>query len=511
MEVKCASICAASGGGGMEMSMNKNIIIFGCGTSGLQAYLRLKDFYSIPYFADNAPEKIGTKFCDIPVIHPKEIKQKADIYKVVIASIYFEEIANQLLQNQVYNIEAFETFVTNVAQTQVMCAQQSNSFEKEYIKTILNTPTYKDLYYAELPQKSYIREETDPKVIAYYLPQFHPTEENDKWWGKGVTEWNNVMRAVPQYVGHYQPKIPGELGWYDLRLKENIKRQIELAKWNGIYGFCYYYYNFGGKRLLDKPLDMLLDDKSLSMPFCLCWANENWTAGFDGTRNNILIEQKQDVEEYKNVIYDMQKYMSDMRYIEIQGRKLLVIYRPSFIPDTKKVLQYWRKSCQDAGIGDIYIVGIKEMHYDVDLLGLGFDAQAEFQPNNVKPYAKDISKEMKYVDSNFLGTIYDYEDIVINKKYKKLTLEKLYRSIIPMWDNSARKNNKGLIFERSTPALYKTWLKDILMESKTKDLDEPAVFINAWNEWGEGTYLEPDKRYGYAYLKATKEALEEIR
>ena len=158
MEVKCASICAASGGGGMEMSMNKNIIIFGCGTSGLQAYLRLKDFYSIPYFADNAPEKIGTKFCDIPVIHPKEIKQKADIYKVVIASIYFEEIANQLLQNQVYNIEAFETFVTNVAQTQVMCAQQSNSFEKEYIKTILNTPTYKDLYYAELPQKSYIRE-----------------------------------------------------------------------------------------------------------------------------------------------------------------------------------------------------------------------------------------------------------------------------------------------------------------------------------------------------------------
>ena len=319
------------------------------------------------------------------------------------------------------------------------------------------------------------------------------------------------MRAVPQYVGHYQPKIPGELGWYDLRLKENIKRQIELAKWNGIYGFCYYYYNFGGKRLLDKPLDMLLDDKSLSMPFCLCWANENWTAGFDGTRNNILIEQKQDVEEYKNVIYDMQKYMSDMRYIEIQGRKLLVIYRPSFIPDTKKVLQYWRKSCQDAGIGDIYIVGIKEMHYDVDLLGLGFDAQAEFQPNNVKPYAKDISKEMKYVDSNFLGTIYDYEDIVINKKYKKLTLEKLYRSIIPMWDNSARKNNKGLIFERSTPALYKTWLKDILMESKTKDLDEPAVFINAWNEWGEGTYLEPDKRYGYAYLKATKEALEEIR
>jgi lipopolysaccharide biosynthesis protein len=382
---------------------------------------------------------------------------------------------------------------------------------KQYVKQILETPE-KSNEYVELASNIYMRAPGDPMILAYYLPQYYPTLENDEWWGRGTTEWHNVSRAVPQFVGHYQPRLPAELGYYDLRITENIARQIELAKMHGIYGFAFYFYWFDGKRLLDRPLDAFITDPHLDFPFCLCWANESWTRRFDGTCGEELIHQNEARESYQSFIKCIKSYVTDKRYMLIDGRPLLIIYRPSFIPECQEVLAYWRSYCREEGFGNPYLIGVKENTFDGDLLALGFDAQSEFHPGTVFRYCKNITNEINYLRSDFSGLVLDYVDLVENKKYFNFQARKLYRAVMPMWDNTPRRNNSGMIFHRSSPNLYKKWLKDVLYETrKNCELDAPLVFINAWNEWGESAYLEPDYKYGYAYLRATREALEESR
>lgn len=381
-----------------------------------------------------------------------------------------------------------------------------------YVQQVLALPGKAGPEYVEISADSYVRRDCDPKLLAYYLPQFHPTPQNDAWWGKGVTEWNNVSRAVPQYVGHYQPRLPGELGYYDLRIEENLRRQVELAQMYGIHGFSFYYYWFDGTRLLDKPLDMFLNSKDIDFPFCLCWANESWTRRFDGSCGEILMNQTESVESYNAFIESVVPYMHDARYIRVEKRPLLIIYRPSFVPDCRNTLGNWRRHCLDAGVGDPYIIGVKEHTFDADLLNLGFDAQSEFHPGTLFRHCEDIGSKIDFVRSDFGGIVLDYCDIVENKKYFRYNSPKLHRAVMPMWDNTARRDNKGMIFEGSTPELYKQWLEDVFLEVKAReDLKEPFVFINAWNEWGEGAYLEPDRKYGYAYLDATRKAIENVR
>lgn len=383
---------------------------------------------------------------------------------------------------------------------------------KDYIEQILKIPERDKSTYVPITEDPYNRAEGDSKIIAYYLTQFHPDKHNEEWWGRGVTEWDNVARAVPQFVGHYQPRLPGELGFYDLRIKENMLRQIELAEMHGVYGFSFYYYWFDGERLLEKPIEMFLEDESLDFPFSLCWANENWTKRFDGTNSGILMEQPKSLESYKNVIHDMVRFLKDKRYITVQGKKLLTVYRPALMPEPDKVIQYWREYCLEKGIGELYIIAVKENMVELDLLGIGYDAISEFHPGTVYTKLKNITHDIDYIRSDFSGEVFDYKDLVENQKYFKYNLPKLYRAVMPMWDNTARRNNKGMIFQGATPALYKQWLKDVILEGENRsDLDDQMVFINAWNEWGEGAYLEPDKKYGYAYLQATKEAVEESR
>ncbi|MFU0831782.1 MAG: Methyltransferase type 12 [Oscillospiraceae bacterium] len=390
-------------------------------------------------------------------------------------------------------------------------APQEHPIQSAYINQILNIPN-KSKDYVPITETPYSRQAKDCKIIAYYLTQFHPDKHNEEWWGKGVTEWNNVCRAVPQFVGHYQPRLPGELGFYDLRIRENMARQIELAKMYGIYGFCFYYYWFDGERLLEKPLEAFLKDKTLDFPFSICWANENWTKRFDGTSFDVLMEQSDTVESYCHVIHDMIRFLKDDRYIEIGGKKVITVYRPDKMPETEKVLNYWREYCRKHGAGELYVMAVKVNQVDLDLLHMGYDAITEFHPGTLYVYCKNITNDIQYVRDDFGGEVFDYRDIVENQKYFQYHLPKLYRAVMPMWDNTARRNNKGMIFHGSTPALYKQWLKDVIYEERSrKDLDDQMVFINAWNEWGEGAYLEPDKRFGYAYLQATKEALEETR
>lgn len=395
----------------------------------------------------------------------------------------------------------------------VLNIDMENKERNSYLNQILQQPNYYDIkYYRDITDTPYCRQSEDSKIIAYYLTQFHPDLHNEQWWGKGVTEWNNVARAVPQFAEHYQPRLPGELGFYDLRIKDNMKRQIELAKMYGIYGFSFYYYWFDGERLLEKPLEMFLSNEDLDFPFSICWANENWTKRFDGTNTDILMEQSNSFESYCSVIEDIIRFLSDARYISIDNKKMLTVYRPSLMPKVKSVLNYWREYCRNNGIGEIYIIAVKENGIETDWLAEGYDAVTEFHPGTLYKNCVNISNDLEYVRNDFAGEVFSYPDIVYRQKYFRYDYKKLYRAVMPMWDNTARRNNKGMIFHGSTPALYKRWLKDVIIAGWNRDdLEENIVFINAWNEWGEGAYLEPDKRYGYAYLQATKEAVEETR
>lgn len=352
----------------------------------------------------------------------------------------------------------------------------------------------------------------DVKLIAFYLPQFHQIPENDKWWGEGFTEWTNVKKAIPQFKGHYQPHIPGELGYYNLTNKEVMKRQIELAKQYGIYGFCFHHYWFAGKRLLEKPVNMLIENKDLDIPFCLCWANENWTRRWDGLDNEVLIAQKHSPEDDINFIEDISKYFNDTRYIKIDEKPVLIVYRIELFPNPEDTIVRWRKWMEDHGYKGIYLIGAQGFACK-NPTKYGLDAAVEFPPNGMYKY-NYISSQVSFKNPNFKGNIVDYSYYVNNKLYLKEDKEKynLFKTIIPSWDNTPRRGNKSTIFYNSSPELYKQWLKDIIIYTKTKkNKDEQFVFINAWNEWGEGAYLEPDVKYGYSYLNSTKEAILETR
>lgn len=392
-----------------------------------------------------------------------------------------------------------------------------NDLLERYIKEILSIQLKSEAY-EELDNTPYQRIPEDIKPIAYYLPQFYPTPYNDKWWGKGATEWRNVSKGMPQYIGQYQPRLPGELGFYDLRLIENIYRQVELAQMSGIYGFCFYFYWFNGVRLLDIPVDLFFNSR-INFPFCFCWVNEDWMRQWFGTSDEPLIRLHRTKENYKNFIHDIEKYIVDDRYITVDGKKLLSIYKPKNIPNISEVLTYWRQYVKEKTGFELYIVAVMGESYDTfsgkDLLDLGFDAINEFFFGPHRKYFKEIQKQKKFVCNEFLGYVYDYAEFVNGKKYFLDSMKKTYRAIAPMWDNTARKVNQGLILDGSTPALYQAWLEDIGNETRKRvqngELDDQLIFINAWNEWAEGAYLEPDLKFGYAYLNATKAAILKMR
>lgn len=350
---------------------------------------------------------------------------------------------------------------------------------------------------------------TDIKLIAFYLPQFHPISQNDSNWGKGFTEWTNVSKAVPQYAGHHQPKLPGELGFYDLRLIENQKRQIELAKAYGIYGFCYHHYWFDGKRIMNTPIEQLLSHPELNFPFCINWANENWTKKWDGYDSDVILSQSHSESDDIAFIADTARYMKDPRYIRIDGKPLLMLYRPALLPNAKETAQRWRNWCRENGIGEIYLVMTHSFEH-IDPKMIDFDTAVEFAPNSFP--LRDITEDMKskIINPSYQGTLYDYDSAIkISDDFQTPSYKK-FRGVCPRWDNEARKPGKGTTLVGSTPEKYEHWLRNICnYTQKTFKPSEQFVFINAWNEWAEGAYLEPDRKYGYAYLEATRNALTE--
>ena len=361
--------------------------------------------------------------------------------------------------------------------------------------------------YVSIRKKDCDINEAHIKLIAFYLPQFHPIPENDEWWGKGFTEWTHVSRATPQFIGHYQPRLPGELGFYDLRVPEIQKRQVELAKLYGIFGFCFHYYWFGGRRLLDLPLKQFLNNPHLDFPFCLCWANENWTRRWDGLDHEVLIAQAHSPDDELAFIKDIEPALRDQRYMRVNGRPVLIVYRPGLLPDPKASAERWRDYCAKCSLGDLYLVAVQAFE-TIDPRSLGFDAAVEFPPHKLGQGAPVLNSQMEIVNPNYQGVICDYNYLIESAKKISRSDFTLFRGVCPSWDNEARKPGKGMTYQNSAPALYQEWLAEACrFAAKESDPDKRLVFINAWNEWSEGAYLEPDRRYGYAYLQATANAL----
>jgi lipopolysaccharide biosynthesis protein len=356
------------------------------------------------------------------------------------------------------------------------------------------------------------------RVLGLYLPQYHPIPENDAWWGKGFTEWTNVTRAKAQFPGHYQPHLPGELGFYDLRLPETRAAQAALAAEHGLSGFVYYHYWFNGRLLLERPLREVLESGQPDFPFCVCWANESWTRTWSGGSAEVLLEQKYSAEDDVAHIRWLLPYLKDRRYITVQGRPVLAIYRTALLPDARGTLATWRREAELAGLPGLYLVRIESNFAgeEADPSAQGFDAVMEFQPKMEGPVLPRIVRgPARYLLPTAFrrNKVRDYGDMIRRALARPEVPYKRYPCVSPGWDNTCRRLPRlaANIWIRSTPKKYEAWLRKTLERFVPFGPDEDFVLINAWNEWAEGNHLEPDRKWGRAYLEATKRAIEAVR
>lgn len=342
------------------------------------------------------------------------------------------------------------------------------------------------------------------RLIAFFLTQFHPIPENDAWWGKGFTEWTNTVKAKPLFPGHHQPHLPADLGFYDLRLRATRHEQIALAKQYGIDGFCYHYYWFSGRRVLEQPLDDMLADPDSDMPFCLCWANENWTRRWDAAEHEVLLAQQYRDGDDLQFIADIAPILRDRRYIRHNGAALLIVYRPQQMPDPQKSAEVWRTYCRQEGIGDLHLCAALT-HGNWDHRKFGFDSGVEFPPHNL---IKAVPKDHVAFFDPFHGTVHDYRDVAEYYLFRHYTsAHVVFRTVFPSWDNTARRSDGAVIVLNGTPENYEYWLAEAIRRSSANFRNqERIVFINAWNEWAEGCHLEPDSRFGRRFLEATLRA-----
>lgn len=343
------------------------------------------------------------------------------------------------------------------------------------------------------------------RAIAFYLPQFHPIPENDRWWGRGFTEWTNVARAKPCFPGHDQPRLPADLGFYDLRLPEVRRAQAELARAHGLYGFCYYYYWFSGRRLLQRPLDEVLASGEPSFPFCICWANESWSRRWDGQEQDLLLAQEHSPEDDRAFIRHLIPLLRDPRYIRVRARPLILVYRTDLLPDAAGTASRWREECRASGIGEVYLASVQSFGTTADPRVYGFDAAVEFPPHGPSILARPRSPRAR---GAFKGLFFDYPATARQHMEAALPAYRLFRTAMPTWDNTPRRGAHGHLFLDASPEAFGEWVQHLV--AQTRQLyppDERFIFINAWNEWAEGNYLEPDQRLGHAYLEALREAL----
>ena len=377
------------------------------------------------------------------------------------------------------------------------------------------------------------------RVIAYYLPQFHPIPENDKYWGKGFTEWTNVAKAKPLFKGHYQPRIPADLGFYDLRLPEVREQQAQMAREVGIEGFCYWHYWFGnGKRLLQHPFNEVLQSGKPDFPFCLAWANHSWKTSTweNGGKDRMIVEQRYlGEEDYTMHFQEVLPSFRDKRYITIEDKPLFAIFDPYNFRDVSNFIKTWQRLAKENGLKGIYFIAIcnststlqrnadgtlkrvtpnlqsSERVYN-DLLNLGFDGINSFGKSRAEMLCMGkymrIVKKLLHQYLPFLPThCINYEKITQHFFAPEDSWQNVYPSIFPQWDRTPRAGNSEGVYIKATPTSFKKHIQDALNVIKNKDVEHQILFLRSWNEWGEGNYVEPDLKYGHAFLDAIKETI----
>ena len=345
------------------------------------------------------------------------------------------------------------------------------------------------------------------QVLAFYLPQFHAVPENDAWWGTGFTEWTSAARAMPRFEGHYQPRVPRDLGHYSLDGTATMRRQIELARGAGLSGFVHYFYWFNGRRLLEKPVEAMLAEPEVDFPFCLMWANENWTRRWDGGDQDVLIAQDYREDDDIALIDCLARHFRDPRYIRLQGRPLLKLYRPALIPDTAATVARWRALFRARHAEDPVLV-MAQSFDAMDPRPLGFDAAVEFPPHKLVTGLKMRNAELTYYDPRASAQVFAYDDVVAASLAEAPPSFPLIKTAVPSWDNDARRQGAGLVLHGAAPAKYQAWLATLVARAQVSRVAGAAlVCVNAWNEWAEAAYLEPDLHYGGAWLNATARAV----
>jgi lipopolysaccharide biosynthesis protein len=357
------------------------------------------------------------------------------------------------------------------------------------------------------------------RVLAFYLPQYHPIPENDAWWGPGFTDWDRVAKARPLFAGHEQPHEPGDLGRYDLREPAARAAQAALAAAHGIDGFCYYHYWFSGRRLLERPFAEVLSAGTPDFPFCLCWANEPWTRRWDGHDRDVLMPQRYGADDDRAHLRSLIPAFSDPRYISVDGRPLFLVYRASQLADPRATTDRWREEARRAGLPGLYLARVESFPTERgDPRALGFDAAVEFQPRwaDLGPGRRrglhwDLARALRLADPvHGIHRIHDYGALAARARSAPMPPYPRLRCVMPGWDNSPRRRREAAIFTGSTPRAYEAWLSATLAQAATRPPDERLVFVNAWNEWAEGCHLEPCRRWERAYLDATASAVRRI-
>lgn len=357
------------------------------------------------------------------------------------------------------------------------------------------------------------------RVIAMYLPQFHPIPENDKTWGKGFTEWTNVGKAKPLFRGHYQPRVPADLGYYDLRLTEIREAQAQMARDSGIEGFMYWHYWFGnGKRVLERVFNEVLQSGKPDYPFCLGWANHSWSTKTwvsNNVKDTMIFEQLYPgVDDYVNHFYTLLPAFKDSRYIKVDGKPFFMIYAPLDFKDVSFFIDLWKNLAIENGLEGIHFVGLASGAVELGnkILDLGFDAIVASNLWNAESrvkgrFRKLIEHKLRQSFPDFFLDRYSYKDIIRNFYTEYDHMENCYPCIIPQWDRSARSGRKAVIYTGSTPELFNEHVKEALSIVEKKNDENKIIILRSWNEWAEGNYVEPDLRFGTSYLDVLKKNL----
>ena len=376
-----------------------------------------------------------------------------------------------------------------------------------------------------------------PRIIGLYLPQYHPIPENDEWWGKGFTEWNNVVKAKPLFRGHYQPHLPADLGFYDLRLPEVREQQAELAREAGLEGFCYYHYWFGnGKQLLQRPFEEVLVSGKPDFPFCLCWANHDWTSktwekGSNLRRDTMIMKMEYSREDYIRHFNYLLPAFRDPRYIKVDGKPLFAVWAPRNILDGREFIDLWQKLAQENGLKGIHFVGQtdntgkalsgkKANYYSADMakdyyksvLDMGFDAVMSQGYRRAVALAQGRAKMMLKLLSfiSFMPTYskIDYGRLMDNYYVEEDRWENVYPTLLPQWDRTPRAGSKTEIVTGTSPEKFQHYTEQAIRLIANKQPEHQILFLKAWNEWGEGDYVEPDEKFGHGWLQAIRNAID---